>query len=71
MKKILKWSDFKNSSKINEKKKTSYEESGLEQPKKADLNKDKKISEYEKKRGSAIDKAIKIAKEKMAKKKKK
>ena len=33
-----------------------YEESGLENPEKADLNKDKDINPYEKKRGSAVEK---------------
>lgn len=36
----------------------SYEESGLEHPEKADLNKDKDISGYEEKRGSAIEKSM-------------
>jgi len=37
-----------------EKKGSSYKKSGLKNPEKADLNKDKKISSYEKKRGKAI-----------------
>ena len=37
----------------------SYDKSGLEHPEKADLNKDKKISGYEKKRGGAIEKSMK------------
>lgn len=36
-----------------------YEESGLENPEKADLDKDEDITPYEKKRGSAIEKNIK------------
>ena len=36
-----------------------YEESGLENPEKADLDKDKDINPYEKKRGSAIEKNMK------------
>jgi hypothetical protein len=44
--------------KKNSKKLMSYAQSGLKSPKKADLNKDKKISEYEKKRGKAIEKSI-------------
>ena len=38
-----------------EAKNNSYKKSGLKNPKKADLNKDKKISGYEKKRGKAIE----------------
>ena len=52
---------FKSFSALLEKKtnkKVSYEESGLENPELADLNKDKKISGYEKARGSALEKAI-------------
>lgn len=41
------------------KKLMTYAQSGLKKPKKADLNKDLKISEYEKKRGKAIEKSIK------------
>ena len=37
-----------------EKKKSTYKKSGLKNPEKADLDKDKKISPYEKKRGKAI-----------------
>jgi len=37
----------------------SYDKSGLKKPHLADLNKDKKISSYEKKRGSAIEKNVK------------
>lgn len=46
-----------------EKKGTSYKKSGLKNPKKADLNKDKKISPYEKKRGKAIQDAMEDEKE--------
>ena len=43
---------------LEEAKKNSYKKSGLKNPKKADLNKDKKISGYEKKRGKAIEDSI-------------
>jgi hypothetical protein len=36
----------------------SYKKSGLKNPEKADLNKDKKISGYEKARGKAVQNAI-------------
>ena len=36
-----------------------YEESGLENPEKADLDKDEDITPYEKKRGSAVEKNMK------------
>jgi hypothetical protein len=36
----------------------SYDKSGLKKPHLADLNKDKKISSYEKKRGAAVEKNI-------------
>ena len=39
-------------------KSSSYKKSGLKNPEKADLNKDKKISGYEKTRGKAIQKSI-------------
>jgi hypothetical protein len=48
---------FLDEEETNEKKKAkgeSYEKSGLKHPEKADLNKDKKISSYEKKRGKAV-----------------
>jgi hypothetical protein len=45
---------FENFSKL-EKKGTSYKKSGLKNPEKADLDKDKKISPYEKKRGKAVE----------------
>jgi hypothetical protein len=41
-----------------EAKNSSYKKSGLKKPEKADLNKDKKISGYEKKRGKAIEDSI-------------
>lgn len=47
---------------MSEKKKqkeVSYEDSGLENPEKADLDGNKKISPYEKKRGKAIEDSIK------------
>lgn len=37
----------------------SYDKSGLKNPKKADLNKNKDISGYEKKRGEAVEKSMK------------
>lgn len=37
----------------------SYQKSGLEKPHLADLNKDKKINSYEKKRGKAVEKNVK------------
>ena len=49
-------------------KKSSYKKSGLKNPKKADLNKDGKISEYEKKRGKAVQKAVQGEKEEKGKK---
>lgn len=51
---------------IEEKKKekgVSYKKSGLKHPEKADLNKDKKISGYEKARGKAIQKSVQGEKE--------
>ena len=41
-----------------EAKNSSYKKSGLKKPEKADLNKDKNISGYEKKRGKAIEDSI-------------
>jgi hypothetical protein len=46
------------------KKLMTYAQSGLKKPKKADLNKDSKISEYEKKRGKAIEKSMDKGKKK-------
>lgn len=43
---------------LSEKKEVSYKDSGLDKPKKADLDKDKKISEYELKRGKAIQRRM-------------
>lgn len=48
---------------MSEKKSTSYKKSGLKHPEKADLNKDKKISGYEKARGKAIQKSVQAEKE--------
>jgi len=45
----------------------SYKKSGLKNPEKADLDKDKKISPYEKKRGKAIQDSMKDKKEKGSK----
>jgi hypothetical protein len=42
---------------------TSYKKSGLKHPEKADLNKDKKISGYEKARGKAVQKSLQAQKE--------
>lgn len=42
---------------------TSYAKSGLKNPKKADLDKDKKISGYEKVRGKAVQKSLQAQKE--------
>jgi len=36
-----------------------YDKSGLDHPDKADLDKNKKINRYEKKRGKAIEKSMK------------
>lgn len=41
----------------------SYEKSGLKHPEKADLDKDKKISSYEKKRGKAVQDSVQDEKE--------
>jgi hypothetical protein len=43
---------------VEKKNGVSYKKSGLKNPHKADLNKDKKISPYEKKRGKAIEDSI-------------
>jgi len=48
---------------VSEKRKTSYKKSGLKNPEKADLNKDGKISGYEKTRGKAVQKAVEKEKE--------
>ena len=47
--------------------KSSYKKSGLKNPKKADLDKDGKISGYEKKRGKAVQKAVQGEKEEKGK----
>lgn len=61
------WKSFETDSdeveKHYEKKSTSYKKSGLKHPEKADLNKDKKISGYEKARGKAIQKSVQSEKE--------
>ena len=49
-------------------KSNTYKKSGLKNPKKADLNKDGKISEYENKRGKAVQKAVQGEKEEKGKK---
>jgi hypothetical protein len=51
------------------KKGESYKKSGLKNPEKADLNKDKKISGYEKKRGKAVQDAVEEEKEEKSSKK--
>lgn len=60
MKSLKNWIEF-TGDKVNEKKEkeVSFKKSGLKEPKKADLNKNKKISSYEEARGKAIDKAKK------------
>jgi hypothetical protein len=65
---IRRWGDesIENIGNIDEKKKekaVSYKKSGLKNPEKADLNKDKKISGYEKARGKAIQKSVQSEKE--------
>ncbi len=58
---------------LNEKKKqkeVSYEKSGLKHPEKADLDKNKKISGYEKTRGKAIQNAVQNEKEEKGSKEK-
>ena len=63
-KKIIDFDDFTEN--LEEGKRTNkevpFEKSGLENPEKADINKNKKISGYEKARGSAIEKALKKSK---------
>ena len=55
---------------VVEKKKTfTYKKSGLKNPKKADLDKDGKISNYEKKRGKAVQKSVQGEKEEKGKEK--
>jgi hypothetical protein len=46
---------------------SSYKKSGLKNPEKADLNKDKKISGYEKTRGKAVQNSVEKEKEKGSK----
>jgi len=53
------------------KKETTYDKSGLKHPEKADLNKNKKISGYEKVRGKAIQNAVQDEKEEKGSKDKK
>lgn len=43
---------------MDEKKSTTYKKSGLKNPEKADLNKNKKIEGWEKARGKAIEKSM-------------
>ena len=71
---IKNWLEFTNpTTKIEEKKEKEvpFSKSGLKEPKKADLNKNKKISGYEKARGSKIDQAMAKARAAIGKKKKK
>jgi hypothetical protein len=65
---IKRWGDEDSNAigSLDEKKKekgTSYKKSGLKHPEKADLNKDKKISPYEKARGKAVQKSMQGEKE--------
>jgi hypothetical protein len=65
---IKRWGDedIENIGNIDEKKKekeVSYKKSGLKHPEKADLDKNKKISGYEKARGKAIQNAVQSEKE--------
>jgi hypothetical protein len=65
---IRRWGDedIENIGNIDEKKKekeVSYKKSGLKHPEKADLDKNKKISGYEKARGKAIQNAVQSEKE--------
>ena len=55
--------DKKEDKKSATKKETTYDKSGLKHPEKADLNKNKKISGYEKVRGKAIQNAVQDEKE--------
>ena len=55
--------DKKETKKSTTKKETTYDNSELKHPEKADLNKDKKISGYEKVRGKAIQNAVQDEKE--------
>lgn len=55
--------DKKETKKSTTKKETTYDKSELKHPEKADLNKDKKISGYEKVRGKAIQNAVQDEKE--------
>jgi hypothetical protein len=55
--------DKKEIKKPNTKKEITYDKSGLKHPEKADLNKNKKISGYEKVRGKAIQDAVQDEKE--------
>jgi len=74
MKSLKNWIEFtETSKKVDEKKEkeVSFKKSGLKEPAKADLNKNKKISGYEEARGSAIDKAMAKARAAIGKKKKK
>lgn len=71
---IRRWGDedLQSATGVDEKKKekgVSYKKSGLKHPEKADLNKDKKISSYEKARGKAVQKAIESEKEERGNKK--
>ena len=63
--------DKKEDKKSATKKETTYDKSGLKHPEKADLNKNKKISGYEKVRGKAIQNAVQDEKEEKGSKDKK
>ena len=56
---ILKWYEFKAILEKKTNKEVPFSKSGLEHPEKADINKNKKISGYEKARGGAIERSIK------------
>jgi len=62
-KNVDKKDDKKETKKSTTKKETTYDKSELKHPEKADLNKDKKISGYEKVRGKAIQNAVQDEKE--------
>jgi len=63
--------DKKETKKSTTEKETTYNKSGLKNPEKADLNKNKKISGYEKVRGKAIQNAVQDEKEEKGSKDKK
>jgi hypothetical protein len=62
---IKRWGDedIENLDEKKKQKETTYAKSGLKHPEKADLDKNKKISRYEKTRGKAIQNAVQGQKE--------